>query len=210
MADRLTIARPYARAAFEEARENGGLAPWSQALQTAALVVRDPRVATLLDNPRVTPQELAQLVDDIAAPPLGEPGANFVRTLADNHRLGYLPEIAELFATLKDDAEGVADVTVTSAAALDEAQRDKIAAALARRLKRKVRLHCETDPALIGGAILRSRGVRVLTTARTRDAAAIGSAPGEGSRGALAESALKSCGTCDSGFQAAANRMTCR
>ncbi len=156
MADRLTIARPYARAAFEEARKNGGLGPWSEALQAAALVVKDPRVTSLLDNPRVTAAELAQLVDEIAAAPLGEHGANFVRTLADNHRLGYLPEIAELFDTLKDDAEGVADVTVTSAAPLDETQRARISAALERRLKRKVRLHCQTDPALIGGAVLRA------------------------------------------------------
>jgi F-type H+-transporting ATPase subunit delta len=168
MADRLTIARPYARAAFEEARKNGGLAPWSDALQAAALVVKDPRVATLLDNPRVTAAELARLVDEIAAAPLGELGANFVRALADNHRLGYLPEIAELFATFKDDAEGVADVTVTSAAALDQAQRDKIAAALERRLKRTVRLHCETDPALIGGAILRSGDLVIDGSLRTR------------------------------------------
>jgi F-type H+-transporting ATPase subunit delta len=168
MADRLTIARPYARAAFEEARKNGGLAPWSEALQAAALVVKDPRVATLLDDPRVTPAQLAQLVDGIAAAPLGEQGANFVRTLADNHRLGYLPEIAGLFVTFKDEAEGVADVTVTSAAALDQAQRDKIVTALGRRLKRKVRLHCETDPALIGGAILRSGDLVIDGSLRTR------------------------------------------
>ena len=168
MADRLTIARPYARAAFEEARKNGGLAPWSDALQAAALVVRDPRVATLLGDPRVTPAELAQLVDEIAAVPLGEQGANFVRTLADNHRLGYLPEIAELFGTFKDDAEGVADVSVTSAAALDAAQRARIAAALERRLRRKVRLHCQIDPALIGGAILRSGDLVIDGSLRTR------------------------------------------
>ena len=168
MADRLTIARPYARAAFEEARKNGGLAPWSDALQAAALVVRDPRVATLLGDPRVTPAELAQLVDEIAAVPLGEPGANFVRTLADNHRLGYLPEIAELFGTFKDDAEGVADVSVTSAAVLDDAQRARIAAALERRLQRKVRLHYQIDPALIGGAILRSGDLVIDGSLRTR------------------------------------------
>ena len=168
MADRLTIARPYARAAFEEARQNGGLAPWSDALQAAALVVKDPRVATLLDDPRVKPEELARLVDDIAAAPLGEQGANFVRTLAHNHRLGYLPEIAELVGTFRDDAEGVADVTVTSAAALDQAQRARIVAALERRLKRKVRLHCETDPALIGGAILRSGDLVIDGSLRTR------------------------------------------
>ena len=168
MADRLTIARPYARAAFAEARKNGGLGPWSEALQAAALVVQDPRVATLLDNPRVTPQELAQLVDGIAAPQLGELGANFVRTLADNHRLGYLPEIAELFDTLKDAAEGVADVTLTSATPLDETRRAKISAALERRLKRKIRLHCATDPALIGGAVLRAGDLVIDGSLRTR------------------------------------------
>ena len=168
MADRLTIARPYARAAFEEARNNGGLAPWSEALQAAALVVKDRRVAPLLDDPRVTPAELAQLVDGIAAVPLGEQGANFVRTLADNHRLGYLPEIATLFATLKDDAEGVADVTVTSAAALDAAQRERISSALEKRLRRTVRLHCATDPALIGGAVLRAGDLVIDGSLRTR------------------------------------------
>jgi F-type H+-transporting ATPase subunit delta len=168
MADRLTIARPYARAAFEEARKNGGLAPWSDALQAAAIVVTDPRVASLLDNPRVTPAELAQLVDEIAASSLGEHGANFVRTLAYNHRLGYLPEIAELFDSLKDDAEGVADVTVTSAAPLDEAQRARVSAALERRLSRKVRLHFDLDPSLIGGALLRAGDLVIDGSLRTR------------------------------------------
>jgi F-type H+-transporting ATPase subunit delta len=168
MADKLTIARPYARAAFEEAHANGGLAPWSQALQTAAQVVRDPRVETLLGNPHVSSQELAQLVSGIAAAKLGEEGANFVRMLADNRRLAYLPEISTLFDTLKDEADGVADVTVTSAAALDEAQRQKLTAALERRLKRKVRLHCDIDPELIGGALLRSGDLVIDGSLRTR------------------------------------------
>jgi F-type H+-transporting ATPase subunit delta len=168
MADRLTIARPYARAAFEEARANGGLAPWSDALQVAARVVEDERVEKLLGNPRVTPEELAQLVTGIAGPKLGEEGANFVRTLADNRRLAYLPEISELFDTFKDEAEGIADVTVTSAAALDEAQRQKLRAALERRLKRQVRLHCEVDPELIGGAVLRAGDLVIDGSLRTR------------------------------------------
>jgi F-type H+-transporting ATPase subunit delta len=168
MADRITIARPYARAAFEEARANGGLAPWSDALQVAAKVVQDPRVESLLGNPHVTPEELAQLVTGIAGPKLGAQGANFVRTLADNRRLAYLPEIATLFDTLKDDAEGVADVTVTSAAPLDEAQRARMTAALERRLHRKVRLHCAVDPQLLGGAVLRSGDLVIDGSLRTR------------------------------------------
>jgi F-type H+-transporting ATPase subunit delta len=156
MADKSTIARPYAKAAFEEARERGRLGPWSQALRTAAAVIGDARVDALLGNPRVTPQELAALVIGIAGPELDEEGRNFVRTLADNRRLALLPQIATLFEELKSEAEGVIDVTVTSAAPLDDSQRGKLTGALERRLGRSVRLQCATDPALIGGAVLRA------------------------------------------------------
>jgi F-type H+-transporting ATPase subunit delta len=168
MADRLTIARPYARAAFEEASAKSRLAPWSEVLQVGAQVVKDPRVEQLLGNPRVTPQQLAQLVIDIAGPKLDGEGANFVRTLADNHRLAYLPEISAQFDTLKDQAQGVADVTVTSAAPLDDGHQQRLATALERRLKRKVRLHYATDPQLIGGAILRSGDLVIDGSLRTR------------------------------------------
>ena len=168
MADKRTIARPYARAAFEEARALKRLEPWSEALKVAAAVVADPRVAALLGNPQLTPEELAALVTGIAAARLGEEGENFVRTLAANRRLAVLPEIAELFDTLKDAEQGVADVTVTSAAPLAAGQQQALSAALARRLKRTVRLHCATDPALIGGAVVKSGDLVIDGSLRSR------------------------------------------
>jgi F-type H+-transporting ATPase subunit delta len=156
MADKTTVARPYAKAAFEEAQGTSRLGPWSQTLATAAAVVRDERIERLLNNPQVTPDELAELLVGIAGPDLHEDGRNFVVTLAENHRLAYLPEISALFDQLKDTAEGIADVTVTSAAPLDERQQRSLSEALGRRLNRQVRLHCATDPALIGGAVLRA------------------------------------------------------
>ncbi len=156
MADKSTIARPYAKAAFEEARDRGRLGPWSEALRTAAAVVGDSRVAALLGNPRVTPEELASLLIEIAGERLDEEGRNFVRTLADNRRLGLLPEISALFDELKGEAEGIIEVTVTSAAPLDGSQQAQLAAALQRRLGRSVRLTWGTDSALIGGAVLRA------------------------------------------------------
>jgi F-type H+-transporting ATPase subunit delta len=156
MADKTTIARPYAKAAFEEARGENRLGPWSDALRVAATVVADPRVETLLGNPRVTSSEMAQLVIDIAGADLGDHGANFVRTLAENHRLAYLPEISTLFDELKDEAEKIVDVTVTSAAPLDETQRKTLTTALERKLKRSIRMQCHTDPSLIGGAVLQA------------------------------------------------------
>jgi F-type H+-transporting ATPase subunit delta len=168
MADKTTIARPYAKAAFEEARGEKRLGPWSDAIQAAAAVVTDPRVETLLGNPRVTSAELAQLVIDVAGPQIGEHGANFVRTLAENHRLAYLPEISALFDELKDEAEKVIDVTVTSAAPLDDGQRKTLAAALERKLSRGVRMQCHTDPSLLGGAVLQAGDLVIDGSLRTQ------------------------------------------
>jgi F-type H+-transporting ATPase subunit delta len=168
MADKTTIARPYAKAAFSEAQKDQRLGPWSDSLRTASTVVKDPRVHGLLGNPAVTNAELAKLVMDIAGPDLDEHGRNFVQTLAENRRLAYLPEISTLFDELKDEAEGVIDVTVTSAAPLQDGQRDTLASALQRRLKRQIRLHCHTDPHLIGGAILQAGDLVIDGSVRTR------------------------------------------
>jgi F-type H+-transporting ATPase subunit delta len=168
MADKTTIARPYAKAAFEEANAHNQLEPWSETLRTASFVVQDPRVQRLLGHPAVSNAELAKLVADLAAPKLDGGGRNFVQTLAENRRLAYLPEISTLFDELKDEAEGVIDVTVTSAAPLETGQREALTSALQRRLKRQIRLHCETDPALLGGAVLRAGDLVIDGSVRSR------------------------------------------
>jgi F-type H+-transporting ATPase subunit delta len=156
MAENVTIARPYARAAFAHAREKKALARWSEWLAAAASLVKDERVEHLLTNPRVTPQELASLIGDGSGVGTDEDSRNFIGTLAQNRRLGVLPEIAELYEILRAETENTADVHVTSAVTLDEAQRSRLTAALKVRLKRDVRLHCDVDPSLVGGAIVRS------------------------------------------------------
>jgi F-type H+-transporting ATPase subunit delta len=168
MAEKTTIARPYARAAFQQASGAGTLAAWSEALRTAAAVVQDGRVQALLGNPSVRAADLAQLVIDLAGTSLDEHGRNFVRTLADNRRLSFLPEISALFEQFKDDAQGVIDVTVTTATALDGAQLATLASALQHRLKRQVRLQSGTDPQLLGGAVLRAGDLVIDGSLRSR------------------------------------------
>jgi F-type H+-transporting ATPase subunit delta len=156
MAEKTTIARPYAKAAFQEARGDKDLSRWSETLRAAGTAVSDPRVHELLGNPSVSGEDLAQFVMEVSGPALDEHGQNFFRMLAENHRLGYLPEISTLFDEYKDEAESVIDVTVTSAAPIDSAQQQALSKALERKLKRTVRLHCATDSTLIGGAVLRA------------------------------------------------------
>jgi F-type H+-transporting ATPase subunit delta len=156
MAEKTTIARPYAKAAFQEAQADKDLPRWSETLRAAATAVRDPRVHELLSSPSVSGEDLAQFVMGVTGATLDEHGQNFFRMLGENHRLGYLPEISTLFDDYKDEAESVIDVTVTSAAPIDSAQQQALGKALERKLKRTVRLHCATDSTLIGGAVLRA------------------------------------------------------
>jgi F-type H+-transporting ATPase subunit delta len=155
MAEKATIARPYAKAAFASARQHHALEPWSKVLATASSVVQDERVARLLSSPKVKPEQLSGLIGDIVGQ-LDEQTRNFLATLASNRRLALLPEIASMYEALRAEAENTADVQVVSAVALDEAQKQRLAQALKKRLKREVRLHCEVDASLIGGAIVRA------------------------------------------------------
>lgn len=160
MAEKATIARPYARAAFELAREHNAFERWSTVLATASSVVRDERVARLLNDPRVRPEELSAMIAEVVAEVAGqstdELTRNFLATVADNRRLGLLPEMHAMYEAMRAEAENTADVQVVSAVELSEAQRQRLAAALKKRLQREVRLHCEVDASLIGGAIVRA------------------------------------------------------
>src|SRR5690606_21962619 len=150
------IARPYAKAAFEHAQEHKSFDRWSQVLAVTSAVVSDPRVEKLLTHPNVKVDDLVGLLTEAAGEAIDEHTRNFLLTLASNRRLGLLPEIAAQYEVLRAEVENVADVRITSAVQLTEAQQQRFAAALKKRLKKDVRLHCEVDPALIGGAIVRA------------------------------------------------------
>lgn len=156
MAEKVTIARPYAKAVFALACEQDKLAEWSETLGVAAGVVSDRRVAELLHSPRVTSAELADLIIGLCADKADELAGNFIRVLAQYRRLNVLPEIVSLFESLRGEYENSVDVSLYSALPVSQAHQDKIAEALRKRLGRDVRLHCEIDESLIGGAVIRA------------------------------------------------------
>jgi F-type H+-transporting ATPase subunit delta len=151
MSQALTLARPYARAAFSLARDAGDYATWSNALGFAARVAADPQVAALLGNPRLTNADAVMLLSPDVAP---QHFGNFLALLADNRRLALLPEIAGLYEELRAEAERVVKAKVTSAAELPAAELDTIKAALAKRFGREVEIETAVDESLIGGALI--------------------------------------------------------
>jgi F-type H+-transporting ATPase subunit delta len=156
MAELATIARPYARAAFEYAHAHSALKQWSDALTVAASVAADASVVKLLNHPRVTPAQIVELIAEIAGSKLDGAVRNFVSTLAANRRVALLPQIAVMFEAMRAEVENRAQVSVISAAPLSDAQQQRLAAALKKRLNRDVQLNCSIDPELIGGAVVRS------------------------------------------------------
>ena len=151
MSQALTLARPYARAAFSAARDAGRLAPWSDALGFAARVAADPRVQTLLAHPQLGATDAVTL---LAIDGADDHVSRFLTLLADNRRLSLLPEIAGMFEELRADAERVVKARVTSASVLPSSELDGIKVALKKRFGREIEIETAVDPSLIGGAVI--------------------------------------------------------
>jgi len=151
-----TLARPYARAAFQYAVENGAVDSWHGALETLAAVVADPTVAKALDDPASTGIQRADIVSAVLGDDIPAGVAQFVTVMAENHRLTLAAEVAALFAELKSVLDAAANVTVTSAFDVPEATLEQLSATLTTKLGKTVDMTVETDPSLIGGAIIRA------------------------------------------------------
>ncbi len=153
MSSNATLARPYARAAFELAQASGALGEWGRNLDLSAALASDARVGALLIDPRRSQAEAVALLLPTGTADQS-PYALFLRDLAANGRLPVLPEIATQFETLKRDAEGSLKVTVRSAVPLEADQIAKLKASLARRFSREVEIETALDEGLVGGAVI--------------------------------------------------------
>lgn len=154
MANLSNIARPYALAAFESARDQSQIAEWKSFLFSAAMVSRQPSVQRLLADPERTPKSLYDLFADVLTSIITTEQKNLLMLLADNRRLNVLPEIAAAFNAHVDAFEKICTVRVVTAVAANDDFQQKIARALTIRTQREVKLHCEVNPGIIGGAII--------------------------------------------------------
>lgn len=150
MAENITLARPYADAAFQLARATNALGPWQQALDRMAAVAADAQMVECIGNPRLLSAQVAQLFLDVVGSVSAEQ-QNFVRLLVDNERLQVLPEIRDLYVELKNGQEGVQEADIASAFPLDDATLKNLVAELEARFKCKIQATVSLDPELIGG-----------------------------------------------------------
>ncbi|ELY3782512.1 F0F1 ATP synthase subunit delta [Cronobacter sakazakii] len=155
MSEFVTVARPYAKAAFDFAVEHQSLDRWQDMLAFAAEVAKNEQMAELLSG-ALAPETLAESFIAICGDQLDANGQNLIRVMAENGRLKVLPDVLEQFIQLRAALEVTVEVEVTSASALSDEQLAKISAAMEKRLSRKVKLNCKIDKSVMAGVIIRS------------------------------------------------------
>ena len=152
MAEPITVARPYAEAAFKLALEGNALQQWSDMLELVEAVVTDESVAQRIGDPNVEGSALEGLILGALGERLNGHGRNLVQVLIDNGRLDLLPHIRSQFEALRREQEGLVEARIISALPVTDEQVRPLLDALERKYGRKVNAQVEVDPQLIGGA----------------------------------------------------------
>lgn len=155
MAEFSTIARPYAKSAYDVAVKNSKIDEWQNALFALSFLVEQPKMAEYIGQVGLDSAQKADKLLDL----LGEFNLskdvlfrNFVHIVVSEKRFFALPEIYKQFHDFVLKQYNTQEATILTAYDIvSEGQRAKIISDLEQRFK--VRLHAvfKTDPSLIGG-----------------------------------------------------------
>ena len=149
MAELATIARPYAEALFKaQATDLAGTAAW---LDELAAVADDAQLQQFADSPKVTDEQVFELVSGVMRSALPEAGKNFLRLVIENRRLSALPVVAQQYRVLMNAQGGTADAVVHSPFPIDASALAELSTTLEKRFARKLNVSVVDEPALIGG-----------------------------------------------------------
>jgi len=156
MSEVTTAARPYARAIYELAKEQGSFDKWSEVLAFLAATVRDEQMQQLLNSPRLTDEQKAEAMIKVAGDLADDQVKRLIEAMAENGRLGLFPEVQAIYERLRDEAEGLIEAEVVSAQPLSEEDQKALAESLKKRLGKEVKLVGKVDESLLGGAVIRA------------------------------------------------------
>jgi F-type H+-transporting ATPase subunit delta len=155
MSQLMTIARPYAEAAFQTAQANGQLQAWAEFLESLAVIGLNDDIQRLYHSPKIVREDLLSVIATLAKVPEDSPQANFVRILIEKKRLAAVAEIAKRFVLMQRQAHDMIDVNMVTAIDTTDAEKTGFAQKFAALLGRKIVLHCTTDKDILGGFVIR-------------------------------------------------------
>jgi F-type H+-transporting ATPase subunit delta len=162
-----TVARPYARAAFEFAAERKTISKWSEMVSFAALVAADLTMSKIIKSDK-TPKKMADLFINVCGEQLNKEGKNLIKLLAESQHLIVLPQVCELFTILEKKYKKEVDVSVISAFKLTGKQKKELSKSLEKRLDRKVNFSYGIDKKVITGMIITAGDLVIDSTVKNQ------------------------------------------
>ncbi|CAB0150881.1 ATP synthase subunit delta [Pseudidiomarina piscicola] len=155
MSELTTVARPYAKAAFDFALEKSAIEKWHEMIAFAAAVANDEAMATFLSSAETLEKKVDVFIN-VCGEQLDDNAQNFVRLMAENGRLKALTAVEKLFSEFRSEHEKEVTVDVTSAVKLTKKQQENLAETLEKRFSRKVKLNCSVDAAIVSGLYIKA------------------------------------------------------
>jgi F-type H+-transporting ATPase subunit delta len=162
------VARTYARALFEAARERGRIDEVREELASFLDAVEEvPELRAVILNPELDPPQKAAALEAVLAG-ADELLRNFVRVVSEKGRAPMLDEIGREYELLVAAEEKILSVELTTAYELS----DDEAAAIVKQIEdasgRRVEAERTVDPDLIGGLVLKAGSLEVDSSVRGR------------------------------------------
>lgn len=154
MAEISTIARPYAQAIFDLAKEQKRLNDWSGILKLLAQLVEDEHVKTIVQDAKINDSEKEAMILKICKGNLSAEGENLVKLLVENKRLLVIPFISESFETFKADEEGTLVANIVVAAKISKEETNEIVKKLEKKFSKKIEANIEIDKEILGGSVI--------------------------------------------------------
>ncbi|MFC2082967.1 ATP synthase F1 subunit delta [Candidatus Bipolaricaulota bacterium] len=162
------IARRYAAALYQVSMEDTAVKDIEGELSAiVASASDDIEVRRFLAHPLV-PRETKSEFMAAAFPDASKRMKSFLELLIRNRRETYLDLIYDEFVNIRATDEGMIQVTVTTAQALSDEDRGRLADKLEEALKRSVLLEELIDESMLGGARIEAAGHVLDGTVRAR------------------------------------------
>ncbi|OEF99886.1 ATP synthase F1 subunit delta [Vulcanibacillus modesticaldus] len=150
------VAKRYAKALFEVAKDKGLLDQVEQDLQLIVKISRETEdFMTFLRNPQISGNVKKDIIDSAFKNNISEIAQNLFYQLIDRNRVEVLEEILYHYVKLANEVRGIVDVVAITATPLDDATTEKIAKSFSDKMGKKVRLKNSVDPTILGGMVIR-------------------------------------------------------
>ncbi len=167
MSEYATIARPYAQAAFDFAKEHSAVDQWLFMIDFMSQAVSNEEVASFIDSSAGN-ASVTSLLLRLSEGYVDGYGQNFLRQLVENHRLKALPDILAEFRRLKDEDERILHAEVVSAEPLPDAEMARITAFLKDKYSRTVSAVNTVDESILGGVVIKTPDEIIDASVRSR------------------------------------------